>query len=403
MKKIIISSLIIFAILFLLQINTYAASLTVNTTKSEINLGDSVSVTVSFGQKVTSATVKLSYDSSKFDFESVNAGTSNNTSGKVIVSFYDQTGGSNPISSITFKFKSKSTGIGSFSASCSGVSEIVNNEVNNVTISDSKPKAITIKEKAEATSSPTKSQATPTKKVTKTVTPTTNPTEKKNEQKSSNNKLSSLSIEGYTLTPEFNKDTNKYYLSVNQNVNELKVTVSTEDSKAKYEISGNDKLEFGKNKILINVIAEDKTKNEYIIEVNKEDTSIGLSSLIISDETNEIKLTPNFNKSTSNYILNVKNVSELDINATANHEDATIEISGNSDLKEGNNVITITVKKDSDSRIYTLNVYKTIEETLSPTSNAAIIMIIVIVCSLIQSSVAIYFAMIAYKSASSKH
>ena len=85
--------------------------------------GDTISVTVSFGQKVASADVTVSFDNSKFSYSSISVGNANNIGSSVKVSYFDSTGGSNAISSITFKFKSKATGSASFSAKCVWVSD----------------------------------------------------------------------------------------------------------------------------------------------------------------------------------------------------------------------------------------------------------------------------------------
>ena len=58
-----------------------------------------------------------------------------------------------------------------------------------------------------------------------------------------------------------------------------------------------------------------------------------------------------------------KNLSELNITATANKEKATVEIIGNTNLSVGNNVITILVKEsDTETATYQINV--NIKETV---------------------------------------
>ncbi len=57
---------------------------------------------------------------------------------------------------------------------------------------------------------------------------------------SSNNYLNTLSVKGYEL--EFNRDTNEYRLKVKNNVTSLDITATSEDSRARVEITGNEKM-----------------------------------------------------------------------------------------------------------------------------------------------------------------
>ncbi len=112
MKKI----LSIFAIVTLLATlvftgNTYAAELSsidVDTSKTTVRPGDNVTVTVNFGEQLGAYTVKVSYDDAIFEYVSAEGGESNNTGDKVIVSFHDTTGGTNPRTSTNVTFKAKS-------------------------------------------------------------------------------------------------------------------------------------------------------------------------------------------------------------------------------------------------------------------------------------------------------
>ena len=264
-------------------------------------------------------------------------------------------------------------------------------------VKNSASKSITIK--AKETSVPTN-----TKKETKTTTKkeTTQKEAKKEEiKKSDNTNLSSLNIKDFTLTPEFNKDTLKYYLSINQTINNLELDAISEDSKAKIEILGNEDIAFGTSNIIIKVTAEDGTNKEYIVEVNKQDTSLGLSSLSISSETENLRFSPQFDKKITNYTLNTENVSKLNIEALANYEDANIEIIGNSELKNGNNLITIKVQKDDEVKTYTLTVRNhkpSLIDKISTLWNRWWVVFIVAFCSLVQTEIAINYVIKYYKA-----
>lgn len=86
------------------------------------------------------------------------------------------------------------------------------------------------------------------------------------KSKSNNNYLKSLVIEGYDIS--FNKDTNEYEIDILKDVNSLNITAELADSKASFEIIGNNDLKENDNQVLIKVKAEDGSENTYTIKVN---------------------------------------------------------------------------------------------------------------------------------------
>ena len=113
MKKI-ISIITIFSILSILifSTNIYAASLdtlSVDISKTTVEPGTEVKLTVNFGQTLGAYTFNFVYDNNIFDYVSVDGGTANDTTDKVIVTYYDSTGGSNPRSNMSITFKAKSS------------------------------------------------------------------------------------------------------------------------------------------------------------------------------------------------------------------------------------------------------------------------------------------------------
>lgn len=238
MKKIVISFLAVL-ILLIFQTNSYASSLSLGVSKGEVALGDTVSVTVNFGGTVAAADVTVSFDSSKFAYKGVSAGTANSTGSSVKVSYYDATKGT---SSITLTFTSIALGSGKFTAKCSNAVDI---NVNPVNVSGSPSKSVTVKaaeKKEESKASNNSNKTTPKKETTKKETTKKEATPKKEETKkeevketpkSNNANLSNLNIEGFSLTPEFNKDTTKYHLSVGQDISNLNISANTEDRKSK--------------------------------------------------------------------------------------------------------------------------------------------------------------------------
>lgn len=180
----------------------------------------------------------------------------------------------------------------------------------------------------------------------------TKPTETKEEKKSTDSTLSSLSIAEGAITPEFNKDVKEYAITIPNEVTKLNITATPTDSKATVSVTEYEELKEGENIITISVTAEDgTTKTDYVIKATRQRKELALEKLIIkytnqNGEVVEVPLTPEFISNIYEYSIETLEywVKSLDIEALANIEGATIEISGADSLKEGENVITITVK-----------------------------------------------------------
>lgn len=84
---------------------------------------------------------------------------------------------------------------------------------------------------------------------------------------SPNNKLAALSVNGFALTPTFNKDTTSYDLIVDTNVSQVTVNANAIDSKATVSGTGTINLQSGSNDITIGVKAENGTVRNYVIHV----------------------------------------------------------------------------------------------------------------------------------------
>lgn len=88
---------------------------------------------------------------------------------------------------------------------------------------------------------------------------------------SPNNKLSSLSAEGYSLTPSFGKDTESYNLIVNTSVSSIQVNAAAADSKASVSGAGSIPLNGSTTDIAITVTAENGSARTYTLHVVKQD------------------------------------------------------------------------------------------------------------------------------------
>lgn len=215
----------------------------------------------------------------------------------------------------------------------------------------------------------------------------TKPTETKEEKKSTDSTLSSLSIAEGAITPEFNKDVKEYAITVPNEVTKLNITATPTDSKATVSVTEYEELKEGENIITISVTAEDgTTKTDYVIKATRQRKELALEKLIIkytnqNGEVVEVPLTPEFISNIYEYSIETLEywVKSLDIEALANIEGATIEISGADSLKEGENVITITVKnkiimepqeegaeptEQEETKTYTIKFNKNAEPTI---------------------------------------
>ncbi len=82
---------------------------------------------------------------------------------------------------------------------------------------------------------------------------------------SKNNNLSSLAIEGYVLTPAFNKNTLEYNVELPNGVTKIKINASKEDGTASIQGTGEHNVNEGKNRIEIKVTAQNGSVKTYVI------------------------------------------------------------------------------------------------------------------------------------------
>ena len=178
----------------------------------------------------------------------------------------------------------------------------------------------------------------------------------------SNSKLQNLRFNIEGLVPEFNKDVFDYYLTVNNNINNLEILTMPENKNSKIEITGNENLKEGLNIIKVQITSEDNTSSSsYIINVTKtnniEDANTNLETLAIQNYL----LYPNFDNTVTNYNVEISNDTDnINLLAIPEDEEAKVEIDKNDKLQEGNNTIkiTVTAKNNYTKKVYNINVYK---------------------------------------------
>jgi len=100
------------------------------------------------------------------------------------------------------------------------------------------------------------------------------PAEKPTGDGSPNFKLSSLSVAGYNLTPDFDDDTLEYSLVVPDHVKQLTIEAKAVDEKATIEGIGEVELTEVLNSFEVVVTAENGNKRTYTVVIAKEDAGI---------------------------------------------------------------------------------------------------------------------------------
>ncbi len=88
---------------------------------------------------------------------------------------------------------------------------------------------------------------------------------------SKDNSLKSLSVEGYELTPAFNKDTLEYKLTIPSDVTKVNILAEKNDSKASITGEGEKDVVEGNNRFEIIVTAQNGSEKKYILDIEVED------------------------------------------------------------------------------------------------------------------------------------
>lgn len=178
--------------------------------------------------------------------------------------------------------------------------------------------------------------------------------------KSSNANLSNLGIRPHDFSG-FKATTTSYKVAVPESTQTIEVYAKAQDSKAKVTGTGKKTLTNGDNKVDVVVTAEDGTEKTYTINIvrgeqqgeHTENSGSGLLALRIGNSD----LLPEFN--TNVYEYTAKYIGEdtkLEIEAKPTDEDYSVEITGNENLQEGENTITILVSEKNGNNVATYQI-----------------------------------------------
>ena len=200
-----------------------------------------------------------------------------------------------------------------------------------------------------------------------------NQTEKKptETKKSSNANLNNLGIKPNDFTG-FRAGTTSYNVTVPNDVEKVNVYATAADGNAKISGTGDRNFNIGANALNVTVTAEDGTTKTYTINVTREEAKQEEENKENNENTVpqgdltklEVKgftLNPQFSPTTYSYKLDVKNdVSKLDISTQTRNDKIKVEVVGNENLKEGENIITVLVTNEvtNDNATYQIVVNK---------------------------------------------
>jgi len=178
---------------------------------------------------------------------------------------------------------------------------------------------------------------------------------------SSSTNLNDLGIKPYDFTG-FKPDVTSYEVEVPENTKTVEVYAEAQNKNAKISGIGDRELVKGENKLDIVVTAQDGTKKTYTIHVirgkkgtnTSEETGEGLAQLQINQN---LKLTPEFKTNVYEYKLKYIGAdTKLNIETKPTSDNYVVEVTGNEDLQEGENIITILVSKANGDNVATYQV-----------------------------------------------
>ena len=312
--------------------------------KSTFKKGEEIEITVFLENiKTVSFSTYLYFDNSKVEYISDLENTNIVDNNHIVFVWYDISGGGNPKQGelAKFKFRAKEDGMATFN-----IEGEFYNEAREVLQTKFKDIQIQIGENV----------------VEQYEIKENTQNEQNIDVRKDNAMLEVLRLDKEGIIPNFDKNIYDYYLTVNNDVDYIDILAISENSNSNIEIIGNNNLKEGLNVITIKVISEDKTQSrEYKIQVTKtnniELANTNLENLAIEG----ILLNPPFDTNITHYKIYVpNNITNLNILAIPQNENANVEISGKDNLKEGINIINVivTAQNGFSERIYEINCYK---------------------------------------------
>lgn len=227
-KKVIFGLLMSFVCVY--TVNAASGSINASTSARTVAVGSTFTVTVkvSSGEALGSWKFGISYDSSVISLQS----------GDTTIAGY----GDGAIKSKTYTYKFKAIKSGTASVKVMSPSMVSWANPNELFTPSSSNVSVSVKTQAEIQASYSK-----------------------------DNNLKSLTVEGYELSPAFDKDTLEYSVSVPDTVEKIKVVAQVNDSTARVSGTGEIELSQGINKVQVVVTAQNGSLKTYTISIDVKD------------------------------------------------------------------------------------------------------------------------------------
>ena len=231
-KKLAVEALSLVVLLSTVCFPAFAATTSANIAASSesVNVGDKVTVTFNFSASETIYKVEMkgTYNSSILKFVSSNLSEAVVSGGNITATF----GGSSTTSLLSIEFTAISAGDCTLAVSYSELSGL-NGELGYPTAN----KTINVKNSSAM---------------------------------SSNANLSALTISAGTLSPAFNSNVTTYSVTVSNAVTQILVSATTQDTNAKWVVTGDKNMSVGSNSRVVKVTASNGTTKDYIINITRE-------------------------------------------------------------------------------------------------------------------------------------
>ena len=339
------SIIILFLIILICMVSkSYAASFSAKASNNTLNVGDTTTLTITANDCIGKFTIVSS------DSNVVSVGSSS----KWI---------ENTSTSVTLT--AKKAGTATITVTASDVSD----KSGNNAITGSQSVTITVKAPEEVKSSSTTNN-TNTNSNTNINNNTGNNSSQSSyvapvQTKSSDATLKSVKVGGKTYSNPGSTITASNVLA---NISSITISAETNNSKAKVTGTGTKDLVTGTNIFQLTVTAEDGSKKTYKVRVTKLAEENQTPNVIESSNSNDLKLTsleveginifPGFKDDVYEYTANFHDLDSLNITAVANNKNAKIEILGNENLVDGDNVINIVVILNDKTVTYKITANK---------------------------------------------
>lgn len=213
---------------------------------------------------------------------------------------------------------------------------------------------------------------------------------KKNPVKATKSEIANLKSLG--ITPNdfkgFKPTTFSYNINVPNDVETVNVYATPQDRRARVTGLGNQKLNLGKNTIKITVTAESGAKKEYTLNITRQEekeeekvnkntsSEVPNSKDLIELGLKGYEITPKFSPDVYSYKAFINaDISEVEVVAKEASDKVEVEVVGNKDLINGENLITIFVynKDTKQNSTYQIDLSKTninFEENNATLTNA---------------------------------